>query len=239
MLEKERILYEDNHLIIINKKCGELVQGDKTGDRTLIDDVKQYLKVTYNKPGNVYLGVPHRLDRPTSGIVMYAKTEKALTRLNEMFKGSGVKKIYWAIVDNKPKKKEGLLVHYIVRYTERNESIAYPVEKNGGKLAKLSYSLLSSSDRYNLLQIELLTGRHHQIRAQLKAIGLHIKGDLKYGASRSNSDGGISLHARSITFIHPVRKEEITVVAPPPMNNLWSYFLEKIEEDESNSTNIT
>lgn len=239
MLEKERILYEDNHLIIINKKCGELVQGDKTGDRTLIDDVKQYLKVTYNKPGNVYLGVPHRLDRPTSGIVMYAKTEKALIRLNEMFKGSGVKKIYWAIVDNKPKKKEGLLVHYIVRDTERNESIAYPVEKNGGKLAKLSYTLLSSSDRYNLLQIELLTGRHHQIRAQLKAIGLHIKGDLKYGASRSNSDGGISLHARSITFIHPVRKEEITVVAPPPMNNLWSYFLEKIEEGESNSTNIT
>ena len=230
MLEKDRILYEDNHLIVVNKKVGELVQGDDTGDRTLADEVKEYLKVTYNKPGNVYLGIPHRLDRPTSGIVVYAKTEKALVRLNEMFRGSGVKKIYWAVVDKLPSRKEATLVHYITRNTENNKSIAFPVEKRGSKIAKLDYSLLASSDNYHLLQVNLHTGRHHQIRAQLAAIGLHIKGDLKYGAARSNPDGGICLHARSISFVHPVKKTEISIVAPPPQDNLWSCFLEKIGE---------
>ena len=227
MLDKNRILYEDNHLIVVNKRVGELVQGDDTGDRTLADDVKEYLKVTYNKPGNVYLGIPHRLDRPTSGIVVYAKTEKALIRLNEMFRGSGVKKIYWDIVDKRPQKEKATLVHYIVRNSENNKSTAYSVEKNGSKIAKLDYTLLSSSDNYHLLEINLHTGRHHQIRAQLAAIGLHIKGDLKYGAARSNRDGGICLHARAITFIHPVKKTEMKIIAPPPEDNLWSCFLEK------------
>ena len=230
MLDKNRILYEDNHLIVVNKRVGELVQGDDTGDRTLADDVKEYLKVTYNKPGNVYLGIPHRLDRPTSGIVVYAKTEKALIRLNEMFRGSGVKKIYWAIVDKRPQKEKATLVHYIVRNSENNKSTAYSVEKNGSKIAKLDYTLLSSSDNYHLLEINLHTGRHHQIRAQLAAIGLHIKGDLKYGAARSNRDGGICLHARAITFIHPVKKMEMKIIAPPPEDNLWSCFLEKTSE---------
>lgn len=235
MLEKDRILYEDNHLIIVNKKVGELVQGDESGDRTLADDVKEYLKRTYDKKGNVYLGIPHRLDRPTSGIVVYAKTEKALTRLCEMFRGSGVRKIYWAIVDNKPKNDKGTLIHYIVRNSETNKSVAYPKEVRGSKLAKLDYTLLASSERYHLLAITLHTGRHHQIRAQLKAIGLHIKGDLKYGAERSNPDGGISLHARKISFIHPVKKEELTIVAPPPVDKLWAYFLLETEKDEKDN----
>ena len=229
MLSKDRILYEDNHLIVINKRVGELVQGDSTGDRTLADDVKEYLKVTYNKPGNVYLGIPHRLDRPTSGIVIYAKTEKALIRLNDMFNGSGVKKTYWAIVDRRPDREEARLVHYIVRNTENNKSIAYSIEKKGSKVAKLDYRLLASGDNYHLLEIDLHTGRHHQIRAQLAAIGLHIKGDLKYGAARSNPDGGICLHARKVVFTHPVKKEEITIIAPPPKDALWSYFLNEIE----------
>lgn len=229
MVSKDRILYEDNHLIVINKKVGELVQGDATGDRTLADDVKEYLKITYNKPGNVYLGIPHRLDRPTSGIVIYAKTEKALIRLNEMFKGSGVKKTYWAIVDNLPDKKEARLVHYIIRNSENNKSIAYSIEKNGSKVAKLDYRLIASGDKYHLLEIDLHTGRHHQIRAQLAAIGLHIKGDLKYGAARSNPDGGISLHARKVVFIHPVKKEEITIIAPPPKDSLWNYFMSELD----------
>lgn len=229
MVSKDRILYEDNHLIVINKKVGELVQGDATGDRTLADDVKEYLKITYNKPGNVYLGIPHRLDRPTSGIVIYAKTEKALIRLNEMFKGSGVKKTYWAIVDNLPDKKEARLVHYIIRNSENNKSIAYSIEKNGSKVAKLDYRLIASGDKYHLLEIDLHTGRHHQIRAQLAAVGLHIKGDLKYGAARSNPDGGISLHARKVVFIHPVKKEEITIIAPPPKDSLWDFFTSELD----------
>ena len=232
MLEKNRILYEDNHLIIVNKKVGELVQGDETGDRTLADDVKEYLKVTYNKPGNVYLGIPHRLDRPTSGIVVYAKTEKALIRLNEMFRSSGVKKVYWAIVDRAPQKEKAILVHYITRNTENNKSIASCSERKGSKIAKLDYTLLASSDNYFLLSINLHTGRHHQIRAQLAAMGLHIKGDLKYGAARSNSDGGICLHAREITFIHPVKKTEMKIVAPPPEDNLWRHFLSVVENGE-------
>lgn len=225
---RERILFEDNHLIVVNKLCGELVQGDETGDVTLADLVKEYLKVTYNKAGNVYLGIPHRLDRPTSGIVVYAKTEKALVRLNEMFKGSSVKKTYWAIVDQIPSSVEGTLVHYIMRDTRNNKSVALPVEKKGGKLAKLDYKLIASSKNYHLLEIQLHTGRHHQIRAQLNAIGLHIKGDLKYGAARSNPDGGICLHARYASFIHPVKKTEVDVVADPPRDNLWDAFLEQV-----------
>ncbi len=232
MIKSDRILYEDNHLIVINKRVGELVQGDSTGDRTLADDVKEYLKVTYNKPGNVYLGIPHRLDRPTSGIVIYAKTEKALIRLNEMFKGSGVKKTYWAIVDKLPEKNEARLLHYIVRNTENNKSIAYPIEKKGSKIAKLDYRLLASGDKYHLLEIDLHTGRHHQIRAQLAAIGLHIKGDLKYGAARSNPDGGICLHARKVVFVHPVKKEEITIIAPPPKDSLWDFFSAQLDSTE-------
>ena len=221
---KSRILYEDNHLIIINKLPGELVQGDETGDITLADKVKEYLKITYNKPGNVYLGIPHRLDRPTSGIVVYAKTEKALVRLNEAFKGSSVKKTYWAVVDNMPKKTESTLIHYIVRNSANNKSVAYPKEIKGSKLAKLDYKVIGKSDKYYLLEIALHTGRHHQIRAQLAAIGLHIKGDLKYGFPRSNPDGGIHLHARKIVFTHPVKKEELTIIAPPPHDTVWDYF---------------
>lgn len=221
---KSRILFEDNHLIIINKLPGELVQGDETGDVTLADKVKEYLKVTYNKPGNVYLGIPHRLDRPTSGIVVYTKTEKALIRLNEAFKGSSVKKTYWAVVDNMPKKSESTLIHYIVRNSANNKSVAYPKEIKGSKLAKLDYKLIGKSDKYYLLEIALHTGRHHQIRAQLAAIGLHIKGDLKYGFPRSNPDGGIHLHARKIVFTHPVKKEELTIIAPPPHDTVWDYF---------------
>ena len=221
---KSRILFEDNHLIIINKLPGELVQGDETGDITLADKVKEYLKVTYNKPGNVYLGIPHRLDRPTSGIVVYTKTEKALIRLNEAFKGSSVKKTYWAVVDNMPKKSESTLIHYIVRNSANNKSVAYPKEIKGSKLAKLDYKLIGKSDKYYLLEIALHTGRHHQIRAQLAAIGLHIKGDLKYGFPRSNPDGGIHLHARKIVFTHPVKKEELTIIAPPPHDTVWDYF---------------
>ena len=229
-LNKDRILFEDNHLIIVNKLPGELVQGDETGDRTLADDVKEYLRVTYNKPGNVYLGIPHRLDRPTSGIVVYAKTEKALIRLNEAFRGSGVKKTYWAITDNVPKEKEGTLIHYIVRNSKNNKSQAYSKEIKGSKIAKLSYKVIADSDRFHLIEIDLHTGRHHQIRAQLAAVGCHIKGDLKYGFPRSNPDGGICLHARKITLIHPVKKEEITIIAPPPPDKLWSFFVHEVDK---------
>lgn len=226
MITRNRILYEDNHLIAINKKCGELTQGDKTGDLSLIDDIKDYLKETYNKPGNVYLGLPHRLDRPTSGVVLYCKTEKALIRMNEEFKGSGVKKTYLAIVDNKPKNDEGELIHYITRNSESNKSIAKKEETKGSKIAKLSYRYIASSEKYHLLEIHLHTGRHHQIRAQLAALGIHIKGDLKYGASRSNKDGGICLHSYSISFPHPVRKDQITITSPLPDDPLWNYFKE-------------
>ncbi len=228
-MRADQVLYEDNHLIAINKEAGDLVQGDKTGDRTLADDVKEYLKEKYHKPGNVYLGIPHRLDRPTTGIVIYAKTDKALSRLSDMFKTSAVHKIYWAIVDKAPERKEGELIHYIVRNSENNKSVALTKEVKGSKIAKLSYRIIASSDKYYLLEIVLHTGRHHQIRAQLAALGIHIKGDLKYGAARSNPDGGISLHARKVSFVHPVKKEEITIIAPPPRNPLWDYFLKEAE----------
>lgn len=226
---EDRILYEDNHLIVVDKMCGELSQGDDTGDRTLADAVKAYLKNKYSKPGNVYLGIPHRLDRPTSGVMVYARTEKALVRLNEAFRTDDVSKTYWAIVDRLPPKDSDTLTHYIVRDSQANRSTAYMKEVKGSKKAVLKYTLLASSQRYHLLGIDLYTGRHHQIRAQLKAIGLHIKGDLKYGFPRSNPDGGICLHARRIEFTHPVRRERLTIVAPPPRDALWDWFVSRVE----------
>jgi 23S rRNA pseudouridine1911/1915/1917 synthase len=222
---KDRVIFEDNHIIIINKLPGELVQGDTTGDETLADMVKTYLKEKYNKPGNVYLGIPHRLDRPTSGIVVYAKTEKALKRLCETFRKGDVKKIYWAITDRAPQKPEGTLVHYIMRDAKKNKSFATPVEKNGSKLAKLDYKMIAASKSFFLVEIDLLTGRHHQIRAQFAAINVHIRGDLKYGAKRSNKDGGISLHARKIEFPHPVKDEIVSIVADPPHEVVWDTFM--------------
>lgn len=215
------VLYEDNHIIIVNKTVSEIVQGDKTGDKPLSETVKEYLKEKYNKPGNVFCGVTHRLDRPTSGIVVFAKTSKALTRLNEMFKNKEISKTYWAVVKEVPKQPEGTLRHYLVRNEKQNKSYAYDKEKPNSKLAVLHYKLIARSDKYNLLEIDLETGRHHQIRCQLAKIGCPIKGDLKYGADRSNTDGGISLHARKISFIHPVSKNLIEVVAPVPDDNLW------------------
>ena len=215
------VLYEDNHIIIINKKAGVLVQGDKTGDTPLMDLVKDYIKVKYNKPGNVYLGVVHRLDRPTSGIVMFAKTSKALSRLNELFRHDKVDKTYWAVVKNMPKKPEATLTHYLIKNERTNKSTAHDVEKPRTKKSILHYKLIAKSDHYFLLDVNLETGRHHQIRCQLSKIGSPMKGDLKYGAERSNPDGSISLHARSISFTHPVSKEQINVTAPVPNDTLW------------------
>lgn len=220
------VLFEDNHIIAINKQCGDIVQGDKTGDRTLGDEVKDYLKKRYNKPGKVFLGVTHRLDRPTSGIVLFARTSKALTRLNEMFKDKlAIHKTYWAIVDKKPELMTCQLDHWLVRDTRQNKSFAYPDERRDSKKASLTYQYLGSSDRFHLIEIDLHTGRHHQIRAQLAAIGLHIKGDLKYGFPRSDSNGGIHLHARKIEFTHPVTGDAVTIVAPPPSDPVWNYFI--------------
>jgi 23S rRNA pseudouridine1911/1915/1917 synthase len=221
---KDRILYEDNHLIIVNKLVGELSQGDQSGDDTLVDTIKAYLKRAYNKPGNVYLGVVHRLDRPTSGAIVYAKTEKALSRLNELFRTDAVEKTYWAVVDKVPPHERGTLEHYLIKDAKSNKSRAVPKTRSGAKLARLSYELISASANYYLLEVTLETGRHHQIRAQLEAIGLSIKGDLKYGSRRSNPDGGICLHARTLSFIHPVKKERITVTAPIPTGGVWQAF---------------
>lgn len=222
-----QILFEDNHLVAINKKCGDIVQGDKTGDPTIGDDVKSYLKEKYSKPGNVFLGVTHRLDRPTSGVLLFARTSKSLARMNELFRTDGsIKKTYWAVVDNKPEPPSATLDHWLVRNEKQNKSYAYPREQKESKKASLTYQWIVSSDRFHLLEIELHTGRHHQIRAQLAAIGLHIKGDLKYGFSRSNKDGGIHLHARSIRFTHPVTQELMHITAPVPNDPLWKYMEE-------------
>lgn len=215
------VVYEDNHIIIVNKTASEIVQGDKTGDVPLSETVKQYLKEKYHKPGNVFIGVTHRLDRPVSGLVVFAKTSKALSRLNEMFKNSEVKKTYWAIVKQTPAKTEGELVNYLVRNEKQNKSYAYDTEKPGSKKAILHYRLIARSDNYSLLEVDLKTGRHHQIRCQLAKMGCPIKGDLKYGFPRSNPDGSICLHARRVRFVHPVSKELIDVVAPVPSDNLW------------------
>jgi 23S rRNA pseudouridine1911/1915/1917 synthase len=218
------ILYEDNHLIVVNKAPGEIAQGDKTGDKPLSDMVKEYLKEKYNKPGNVFCGVTHRLDRPTSGAVMLAKTGKALSRLNEMFRRGEVEKTYWAIVKERPPKEEDCLTHYLLKNEKTNKSFACSHEKPHSKKAVLHYRLIAASHNYYLLEIRLETGRHHQIRAQLAKEGCPIRGDLKYGAARSNPDGSISLHARSVSFVHPVSREKITVVAPVPDESLWKAF---------------
>ncbi|MDD4378552.1 MAG: RluA family pseudouridine synthase [Dysgonamonadaceae bacterium] len=218
------ILYEDNHIIIVNKSPREIVQGDKTGDKPLVDMVKDYLKEKYHKPGNVFCGVVHRLDRPTSGIVVFAKTSKALARLNEMFKKGEVDKTYWAIVKDLPPQDEGTLVHFLIKNQKNNKSVAYDTEKLRSKKAVLHYKLVGRSQRYYLLEVKLETGRHHQIRCQLAKIGLPIRGDLKYGAQRSNPDGSISLHARNISFVHPVSKKMIDITAPVPDDPLWKAF---------------
>ena len=218
------VVYEDNHIIIVNKTASEIVQADKTGDTPLSETVKQYLKEKYQKPGNVFLGVTHRLDRPVSGLVIFAKTSKALTRLNEMFRAGEVKKTYWAVVKNAPKESEGELVHFLVRNEKQNKSYAYDKEVPNSKKAVLDYRLIGRSDNYYLLEVDLKTGRHHQIRCQLAKMGCPIKGDLKYGFPRSNPDGSICLHARRVRFIHPVSKEPIDITAPVPSGNLWNGF---------------
>ena len=218
------VVYEDNHIIVVNKTSSEIVQGDKTGDTPLSEMVKQYLKEKYNKPGNVFIGVTHRLDRPVSGLVVFAKTSKALPRLNEMFRNGEVKKTYWAIVKECPKETEGELVHYLVRNEKQNKSYAYDKEVKNSKKAVLHYKLIGHSQNYYLLEVDLKTGRHHQIRCQLAKMGCPIKGDLKYGFPRSNPDGSICLHARKVRFIHPVSKELIELEAPLPEGNLWKGF---------------
>lgn len=210
-----RILYEDNHLLIVNKRAGEIVQGDKTGDEPLLEMVRQYIKVNANKPGNVFCGLVHRIDRPVSGAVVFAKTSKALARMNALVKERAMQKTYWAIVEHVPEEPEGTLVHYMRKNERTNTSEVSKVEKSGWQRAELSYRLLAAGDKYALLEVDLHTGRHHQIRAQLSAMGCPIKGDLKYGAKRSNEDGSISLHARRLCFEHPVQHTEILVEAPP------------------------
>ena len=218
------VVYEDNHIIVVNKTSSEIVQGDKTGDTPLSEMVKQYLKEKYNKPGNVFIGVTHRLDRPVSGLVVFAKTSKALPRLNEMFRNGEVKKTYWAIVKECPKETEGELVHYLVRNEKQNKSYAYDKEVKNSKKAVLHYKLIGHSQNYYLLEVDLKTGRHRQIRCQLAKMGCPIKGDLKYGSPRSNPDGSICLHARTVQFVHPVSKEMIRLTAPVPEGNLWNGF---------------
>ncbi|MCH9823429.1 MAG: RluA family pseudouridine synthase [Bacteroidetes bacterium] len=218
------IIYEDNHLIIVNKKATELVQGDITGDVPLLEKVRHYLKQRYNKPGNVFVGLPHRLDRPTSGVVVFAKTSKALSRMNAIFRSREVQKTYWAVVKNKPKEDDTVLVNYLKKSGEKNKSFVEKNDKNGAKFADLHYKLICSSDRFHLLEVTPNTGRHHQIRLQLSAIGSPIKGDLKYGSDRSNKDGSIHLHARKIEFIHPIKKEVVSFEAPVPDEQLWNVF---------------
>jgi 23S rRNA pseudouridine1911/1915/1917 synthase len=219
------ILYEDNHLIAVNKLAGEIVQGDSTGDEPLVERVKKYSKKQYNKPGEVFLGVVHRIDRPVSGVVIFARTSKALSRMNKLIQEREIKKIYWALVKDLPEKDEAELKHYILKNSEKNKSYAFPKLKSGAKLGILNYKLISSSTNYYLLEVDLKTGRHHQIRCQLAKIGSPIKGDLKYGFPRSNKDGSISLHARKVEFIHPVKKEPVTIVAAPPVSDpLWKEF---------------
>ncbi len=224
MFDKKDILYEDNHIMIVNKRAGDLVQVDTTGDLSLEDSIKDFIKYRDQKQGNVYLGVVHRIDRPVSGAIVFAKTSKALTRLNEAVKNRDFKKIYWAITEQRPKNEQGSLEHYIVRNSKSNKSKAFAKEIKDSKFAKLNYTFRAAGTNYSLLEVELLTGRHHQIRCQLATMGCNIKGDLKYGASRSNPDGSISLHSRIIEFVHPIKKETISVTAPVPQDNLWHFF---------------
>lgn len=221
------VIYEDNHLIAVNKNCHELVQGDKTGDTSLADLLKTWLKEKYAKPGNVFVGVTHRLDRPVTGVVVFAKTSKALARMNELFRTGEIKKTYWAIVRNRPPEVEQELTHWLIRNEKQNKSyVCTPSQKRDARKAVLHYRLLAQSENYYFLEIDLQTGRHHQIRCQLAAIGCPIRGDLKYGAGRSNPDGGISLHARRVSFVHPVSKRPINIVAPVPDEPLWKALTE-------------
>lgn len=220
-----QVLFEDNHIIIVNKRAGDIVQGDKTGDKPLSDIVKDYIKYKYNKPGNVYLGTVHRLDRPTTGIVIFAKTSKVLPRLNKLFLSKDIQKTYWAIVKNQPSKPEGTLINWLKKNPKNNKSYAYTKEIKDSKKAILHYKTLKNLDNYYLLEINLETGRHHQIRTQLSNIGCPIKGDLKYGFDRSNKDASISLHARHIEFIHPVKKETVSIEAPLPDDTIWNACL--------------
>lgn len=220
-----QVLHEDNHLIIVNKRPGDIVQGDKTGDTPLSEVVKEYIKIKYDKPGNVYLGVVHRLDRPTSGIVVFAKTSKTLPRLNKLFKEKDAKKTYWAIVKNAPPNQQDTLIHFMKRNPKQNKSYAHTKEVPDSKKAILEYRVVKALNNYFLLEVDLQTGRHHQIRSQLSVIGCPIKGDLKYGFDRSNKDGSIHLHARKLVFEHPVKKVEITILAPPPNDPLWDACL--------------
>ena len=221
-----QVLYEDNHIIAINKRAGDIVQGDKTGDKPLSDVVKDYIKVKYNKPGNVYLGTVHRLDRPTTGLVLFAKTSKVLPRLNKLFVSKDIYKTYWAIVKNRPPKAEDSLIHWLKKNPKNNKSTAYPNEVSESKKAILHYKILKKLHNYFLLELNLETGRHHQIRSQLSTIGCPIKGDLKYGFDRSNKDAGIHLHARQIQFKHPVSKKEINIEAPLPKDAIWDACLD-------------
>ena len=217
-----QVLFEDNHIIIVNKRSGDITQGDKTGDKPLSDVVKEYIKEKYKKAGNVFLGVVHRLDRPTSGVIIFARTSKALERLNKMLRDKEIHKTYWAVVKNHPKKEKATLINYLKKNPKNNKSSVFQKEIDGSKKAILHYTILKKLDNYSLLEIDLETGRHHQIRAQLSNIGFPIKGDLKYGFNRSNKDGSIHLHARKIEFIHPVAKEKITVTAPTPNEVIWN-----------------
>lgn len=221
-----RVLYEDNHLIIINKKPSEIVQGDKTGDTPLSEIIKEYLKIKYNKPGNVFVGVVHRVDRPVSGCVIFAKTDKALSRMNKLIHDRQIRKKYWAVVKNKPPKDTDHLINFLLKNEKQNKSYSVKPDAKGALKAELEYNVIKKSDNYYLLEVELFTGRHHQIRAQLAEIGSSIKGDLKYGFPRSNADASICLHARSVEFIHPVSKEKIFIVAPLPDEPIWNYFSE-------------
>ncbi|AQS93904.1 RNA pseudouridine synthase [Polaribacter sp. BM10] len=220
--ENLQVLFEDNHLIIVNKRAGDITQSDKTGDKPLNEVVKEYVKVKYNKPGNVFIGTVHRLDRPTSGIVIFARTSKALERLNKMLRDKTINKTYWALVKNKPKKERDTLTNFLKKDPKKNKSFVYKKEIDGSKKATLHYKVIQKLENYTLLEIDLETGRHHQIRTQLSNIGSPIKGDLKYGFPRSNKDGSISLHARKINFIHPVSKEEIKITAPTPKDVIWN-----------------
>ena len=232
MFSEKDILYEDNHLLVINKHAGDLVQADAQGQTGLEDEIKRFIRRRDNKPGDVFLGVVHRIDRPVSGAVLFAKTSKALVRLNRMIREGAIDKRYWAVVESLPETERGTLTHYIERNGKTNRSHAYASPRGDAKLAQLEYRLLAGSNNYFLLEVHLLTGRHHQIRCQLSKIGCPIKGDLKYGARRSNPDSGICLHSRSLSMIHPLRKEPLTVTAPPPAeDNLWAFFSESIETE--------
>ncbi|WP_159949005.1 RluA family pseudouridine synthase [Polaribacter septentrionalilitoris] len=220
--ENLQVLFEDNHILIVNKRAGDITQGDKTGDKPLSEVAKEYIKEKYNKPGNVYLGVVHRLDRPTSGIIIFARTSKALERLNKMLREKTINKTYWAVVKNHPKKEKETLINYLKKNPKNNKSSVFQKEISGSKRAVLHYQVIQKLENYSLLEVDLETGRHHQIRAQLSAIGCAIKGDLKYGFSRSNKDGSIHLHARKIEFTHPVSKENIKITAPTPNDVIWN-----------------